>query len=184
MQQKGRTLRLIYGNELKQMIFGKENIGRLYDRYSEKLYYTSLRITADPMDAEEAMHDTFMKYHRTKERIGNIEAWLTRVCIRNSIDIIRKRKAEELFMEEISPADNMKITNLHDEEPPEIEYTVEKIRKGMLELPDGYRMILSLYLFEGYDYTEIAQITRLKESSVRSQYQRARNRLSEILRRT
>ncbi len=165
------------------MIFGRRNIEKLYDRYSRKLYFTSLRITADPMDAEEAMHDAFLKYHCTKERIDNVEAWLTRVCIRNSIDIIRKRKAEDLFIEEISPAENMRIMNLHEDEPPETEYTVGKIREAALELPDGYRMILSLYLFEGYDYTEIAQITGLKESSVRSQYLRAKNRLSEIIRR-
>ena len=48
-------------------------------------------------------------------------------------------------------------------------------------LPAGYRAVLSLLLFEGYDYEEAAEITGLKASSVRSQYVRAKARLLEIL---
>ncbi|MFR8435435.1 MAG: RNA polymerase sigma factor [Alistipes ihumii] len=58
---------------------------------------------------------------------------------------------------------------------------VERIRRGMSRLPAGYRAVLSLLLFEGYDYEEAAEITGLKASSVRSQYVRAKARLLEIL---
>ncbi len=173
-------LRLIYRNEPKQMIFGRNNIEKLYDLYAEKLYNTSLRITANPMDAEEAMQDAFIKYHCTKAKDGieNIGAWLTRVCVRNSIDIIRKRRAGALPIEEIPPSEMM---SLHTRQPEDAEYSVDMIKASMLKLPDGCRTILSLHLFEGYDYTEISEIMDLKESSIRSQYMRARKKLSEIL---
>ena len=58
---------------------------------------------------------------------------------------------------------------------------IERIRRGMSRLPAGYRAVLSLLLFEGYDYEEAAEITGLKASSVRSQYVRAKARLLEIL---
>ncbi|MBR7157761.1 MAG: sigma-70 family RNA polymerase sigma factor, partial [Bacteroidales bacterium] len=64
-------------------------------------------------------------------------------------------------------------------EPPQ--YSVDSIKKALLLLPDGYRLILSLHLFEGYDYEEISQITGLKESSISSQYLRAKKRLTEII---
>ncbi len=165
------------------MIFGKGNIERLYERYARKLYNTSLRITADAMEAEEAMHDAFIKYHLngSKDRIDNIEAWLTRVCIRNSIDRIRRRRTGTLFLEEVSPAQSKEIRDRHDEDSYPAEYSVEKIREAVLGLADGYRLILSLVLFEGFDYEEVAQITGLKEGSVRSQYMRAKKKLSETL---
>ncbi len=160
-----------------------DNIEQLYNRYAKKLYFTSLRITANQFDAEEAMQDTFIKYYslKEKERIEKIESWLTMVCIRKSIDILRQRRKEELFMSEISAPENRNILNLSGCEKGKMEYSVEKIKEALLALPDGYRLILSLYLFEGYDYVEIAQITGLKESSVRSQYMRGKSKLAEML---
>ncbi len=158
------------------MSFHKSYIEELYDRYAQRLYFTSLRITANSFEAEEVMHDTFMKYHTfcKKETIDNIEKWLTSVCIRKSIDVLRARKKEEIMFE--------CTHNCEDESDTEnVKYTVEKIREALAKLPDGYRIILTLHLFEGYDYSEIAQITNLKESSVRSQYMRAKNRLAATL---
>ena len=161
------------------------DIEKLYDTYAKKLYFTSLRITADSFDAEEAMHDTFLRLHRLpdKEQIKKIENWLTSVCIRISIDRLRKRKSEALFKQELAAeaAEENSIGQeiFNGKEPPQ--YSVDSIKKALLLLPDGYRLILSLHLFEGYDYEEISQITGLKESSIRSQYLRAKKRLTEII---
>lgn len=51
----------------------------------------------------------------------------------------------------------------------------------MHQLPDGFRTVLSLYLFEGYDHEEIAEILQVAESTSRTQYIRAKKRLLEIL---
>jgi len=56
---------------------------------------------------------------------------------------------------------------------------VRLVREQLNALPSGYRTILSLYLFEGYDFEEIAQITQLQPSTVRSQYSRGRKKLQE-----
>ncbi len=161
-----------------------ENIERLYDRYARSLYYTCLRITANAEDAEEAMHDAFIKYFqmRPNMEVRNIQAWLKRVCIRNSIDILRKRRTDEFIFSEMTASESQELMNMTDEGETETEYSVEKINEAMGELPEGYRLILSLHLFEGFDYEEIAQITGLRESSVRSQYMRGRKKLTEILR--
>jgi len=63
----------------------------------------------------------------------------------------------------------------------ESELTVDKVKKAMEHLPPGSRMIFSLYLLEGYDHTEIAQILGINESTSKSQYMRARLRVKEIL---
>jgi RNA polymerase sigma factor (sigma-70 family) len=66
-----------------------------------------------------------------------------------------------------------------DEE--EIRYSVAQVKEACKKLPAGYRVILSLYLFEGYDMEEIASILKIRPSSVRSQYLRAKRKLLDII---
>ena len=75
------------------------------------------------------------------------------------------------------------MSELLDDSAGEAAVWVARIKAGLNELPDGCRLILSLCLFEGYDYAEIAEITGLKTSSVRSQYTRAKGKLLEKLQR-
>jgi RNA polymerase sigma-70 factor (ECF subfamily) len=51
----------------------------------------------------------------------------------------------------------------------------------MRQLPEGSRMVFSLYLLEGYNHREIAQILNVSESNSKSQYMRARRKIKEIL---
>ena len=58
---------------------------------------------------------------------------------------------------------------------------IDRIREALQQLPNGFRTVLSLYLFEGYDHREIAGILDISESTSKSQYNRAKSRLKEIL---
>ncbi|MBC8111465.1 MAG: sigma-70 family RNA polymerase sigma factor, partial [Verrucomicrobia bacterium] len=60
-------------------------------------------------------------------------------------------------------------------------FEVAKIKNAMQQLPEGYKMVLSLYLFEGYDHTEIAEILEISENTSKTQYLRAKRKLLEIL---
>ena len=66
-----------------------------------------------------------------------------------------------------------------DEE--EIRYSVAQVKEACKKLSAGYRVILSLYLFEGYDMEEIASILKIQPPSVRSQYLRAKRKLLDII---
>ena len=63
----------------------------------------------------------------------------------------------------------------------DIIYKVEEIKKAIQQLPDGYRTVLSLYLLEGYDHEEIAEIMHVATSTTRTQYMRAKQKLLQIL---
>lgn len=67
------------------------------------------------------------------------------------------------------------------EEEEEVTYETETIFKSIEMLPEGYRIILTLYLLEGYDHTEISQILGISESTSKSQYSRAKEKLRNIL---
>ncbi len=64
----------------------------------------------------------------------------------------------------------------------EIDVKVEEVKEAIENLPDGYRVILSLYLLEGYDHDEIADILKITSSTSRSQLSRAKQKLIGELR--
>ncbi len=152
------------------------NIKEIYGQYAQQLYFTALRITGSSFDAEEVMQDTILKYHNfpQKEGIEKLGSWLKSVCIRKALDKLREKHRTKEFLEEYKE-EQIPAT------PPQVQYTVEEIRKTLLLLPDNYRTILSLHLFEGYDYQEIEQITGTKEATIRSLYKRAKEKLAATI---
>ena len=185
MQQTCILFRYIYGNKLEMT---REEINTFYHRYRVRLFNTSYRILGDRMDAEEVMQDAMIKYLKSGISLGlpKEEAWLVKSVVRGAIDRLRKRKREELFLQEYrSDAEDLKVEELDRQMWGALSQSdselVSRVRKGVESLPDGYRAILLLLLFEGYDYQEVAEILDVTESTVRSQYMRGRKRLLEIL---
>ena len=124
------------------------------------------------------MHDSLLQYYGMKDKSGiqDIRKWLSSVCIRKSIDRLRKLKRFKDFLEDYEdPA-------MDDTEYEDLALDVENIRKALSYVPDSSRLILTLHLFEGYDYQEISQITGIKEVTVRSLYLRGKRKLAEYLR--
>lgn len=172
------------------------DIEKVYDMYSRRLYFSALRILGDSFEAEDVMQDTIILYHKyePKKEIKNIGGWLQTVCIRKSVDALRSGLRERRFKETVKAESgndtsyNMqeyeRIQNISDDGTEIKPSLIEKIKKTLGELPDSARMIVSLHLFEGYDYGEIAQITGLSESGIRSQYMRGKERLAEKLGKT
>jgi RNA polymerase sigma factor (sigma-70 family) len=61
------------------------------------------------------------------------------------------------------------------------ELKVREIKEAMAKLPDGYRVVISLYLFEGYDHEEISHILKISENTSRTQFMRAKIKLKGLL---
>ncbi len=165
----------IFRKDKKSAAFQRE----LYQLHYRRIYNTCLRIIGNSMDAEEAMHDVFLKLFDHIDELQDEKAffsWSQRIAIRTSIDRVRKKK---LVFEQV---DNLPIA---DEEPDEeMELSVETIKRGLDNLPDGYRIVVSMRLFEDCEFEEIAQVLQVKESTVRSQYIRGREKLAAMLRKT
>jgi RNA polymerase sigma-70 factor (ECF subfamily) len=78
-------------------------------------------------------------------------------------------------LEEIEEPENLVL---------ETEYTAEKIKQAIYSLPEGYRVVLSLILIEGYDHEEVSSILNISNATSRTQYHRAKKKLVEILKST
>lgn len=152
---------------------------KIYDQCHRKLYFTAFRILNNQFEAEEVMHDTLLKYFSLEEQFNSIKErdnWMTRVCVNMSIDIIRKRKVENSKLEAIE-AEQALDNSIHTEDSEQLSLqgiTPLMIKEAMSTLSQGYRTVLSLNLFEGYDYEEISQILGIKEVSVRTQFIRGK----------
>ena len=151
-----------------------------YKAHAQRLYNISFRILRDSAQAEEIMQDTILKFLTSDVRTADekqTNVWLTKVCIRKSIDALRKRKREKLFLDEYaSDADTTA-----DESLPQSGISLEAVRKAIESLPDSSKLILNLVLVEGLDYEEISEMTGEREGTLRTQFSRAKARLAKIL---
>jgi RNA polymerase sigma factor (sigma-70 family) len=155
----------------------------LYRLYYKAMYNTCYRMLNNKAEAEDIMQESFlaaflkMKTYRGEMSFGS---WLKRIVINKSIDALRAKKIE---FEELNEKTDLKaVTNDDDlynfeNDKPEI----EKIRSAVSMLPEGFRVVLSLALFEGYDHEEIALILKISESTSRSQLARGKKKLVEYL---
>jgi len=149
----------------------------LYSMYYRSMYSVSLRILGNATDAEDAMQEAFLSAFRSIDSYqGKVSfgAWLRKIVINRSLDQLKKRKMK---FEEVTERN----AGLEEDNTYIGEVDVRRIHKAIQSLPDGYRVVLSLHLVEGYDHEEISQILNISNSASRTQYLRAKNKLREIL---
>ena len=152
----------------------------LYGLYSSAMYNTTLRIVRDPDDAEDVMQEAFLKaFSRISTYRGEVSfgAWLKRIVVNKSLDFLRLRR-ERVSLDEVN-----EVEEIPEDNPGVIEfaYSADEIRKAIYALPEGYRIVLSLILLEGYDHEEVSEILRISNATSRTQYHRAKKKLAELL---
>lgn len=150
----------------------------LYEKYAHAMYQVSRNIIKDEMKAEEAMQDAFLSaFEKMNEFKAEVTfgSWLKKIVINKSLDYLRKDK----MYQNTESADELQLV----EETEEIDLSekIEAVKKAMNDLPENYRIILSLYYLEGYDYEEISEILNLSYSNSRVMVNRAKNKLITLL---
>ena len=151
----------------------------IYRLYYKSMYNSSLRIVGVPEEAEDIMQESFLTaFRKLKTYNGEVSfgAWLKKIVINNSLDILRKRK---MFFEELH--NELPVLSEPEQETEVDSVTIEEVKIAINSLSDGYRTILSLILLEGYDHEEVSEILGIKNVTSRTQFSRARQRLREIL---
>jgi len=149
----------------------------LYNLYAKSMYNICHRMMKNTMDAEDMLQSSFIDVYRKLHQFSYQStpgAWIKRIVVNNCSTELKKRKLHLVPITERAEISNEPVLqNYH--------YDVSQIKKALFKLPDGYRVVLSLYLIEGYDHQEIASILDISPSTSKSQYSRARKKLKEIL---
>ncbi|MEH0154608.1 RNA polymerase sigma factor [Limibacter armeniacum] len=152
----------------------------VYKQYAKPMFNVCVRITNSIEEAEDVMQEAFLKMFRSLESYkgdATFGAWFKRIVVNESINHIRRRKLSVLSMDEMQH--DLPEAGAQDKE--DLHLSVDRVREAIQLLPDGYRIVFSLYLLEGYDHSEIAEILQISESASKSQYSRAKKKLRELL---
>jgi RNA polymerase sigma factor (sigma-70 family) len=151
----------------------------IYRLYYKAMYNTCFRILGNEYEAEDVMQESFFKAfdkissYRNEVSFG---AWLRRIVVNGSIDALKKRRLSFIPLEEAFwvNAEETEETSYSDE-------NIELVKDGIEKLPEGYRLVLTLYVIEEYDHEEIASMLGITASTSRSQLARAKQKLAEII---
>lgn len=151
----------------------------IYKLYFKSMFNTSLRILNNSTEAEDVMQDSFLDAFRKIDSYsgeGSFGGWLKRIVVNNSLDALKKRK-ELVSIEET----HLELAEIQDSNVENIEYKLEEIKKALMNLPEDHRVIISLFLFEGYDHEEISKILNISHNASRTRFSRARGKLLKNL---
>ncbi|APD06895.1 ECF RNA polymerase sigma factor SigW [Flavobacteriaceae bacterium UJ101] len=144
--------------------------------YAPMVYQVSYGIVKREDEAQDICQETFIEAYKKiieKDFEYSFGGWLKRVAINKSLNSIRKTK--KIFFEEVE--------DLQEEEGEEIEKGIsfEIIKKELDQLDEKYRIVIQLYLIEGYKHKEIAEMLQLPENTTRAQYVRGKRILKKKL---
>ncbi len=157
----------------------KQNIraqGRLYDKYSSKFLGVCLRYTSNKQEAEDLLHDAFIKIFTKIEQYsgqGSFEGWMRRIVANTAIQFLRDR-AKEIATNTL----NDNHLNIIEEEELEIPALKPGVLMDILQrLPNGYKLVFNMYVFEKMTHQEIAEKLGISQGTSKSQLNRARGYL-------
>ena len=144
------------------------------------MFIVANRYMKDSDIAEDALQEAFIKaFQKIDQFKGDVTfgAWLKRIVINKCLDLIKARKLE------IQSLDEGKLHIAEDDSDWEIadEATMEEVYSAIEALPENYRVVVKLYLIEGYDHQEISDILNISESASRTNLHRVKLQLKKTL---
>lgn len=155
----------------------------LVKQYEKLVFHVIYRLVNEKEDAEDICQDVFVKIHKNLKSFAfqsKLSTWIARIAYLTAITYLKKYKGTA-FTEYPEDLDNYHFT----EESPE-DILVRKDRSAYLnqlitQLPDQYRIVLTLYHLNEFSYQEIENITGMPEGTVKNYLFRARKLLKEKL---
>ncbi|AZA81492.1 RNA polymerase subunit sigma [Chryseobacterium lactis] len=149
----------------------------LFGAYSGNLVYVCSRYVAEKEDTHDILQNSFIKMFRSIESFeyrgaGSLRAWMTRITVNEALKHIRQKKD---FTSNVEVHDLPDMPN--EEEPDFEEIPKDDIMKMILSLPEGYRTVFNLFVFEERSHKEIAGLLGIAENSSASQFHRAKGLL-------
>ena len=153
---------------------------KLYNKYCEGMFCVAKRFIQDPYEAEDAMQEAFVKaFTRLHQFNGEVTfgAWLKRIVINKCIDKLKAKKLELVAVNEqiLSTVEEEENWSIGDD------IGITEVKKAIEQLPEKYRYPLMLFLIEGYDHEEIAEILNISQVASRTLVHRGKKKLQDEL---
>jgi len=157
-------------------------LAELIRRHQGRLYQVAYRLLKDPLEAEDALQEVFLKVHEHAHRFelrASVSAWLHRITANHCLNLLRARHPQESLDQEDAPTPvNSGATPLQALEEQELSRHLEELLEA---LPENQRRALVLKRFAGLSYQEIAAQMDLSPQAVDGLLKRARQFLKKAL---
>jgi RNA polymerase sigma factor (sigma-70 family) len=151
----------------------------LYKRFSRKMYGVCLRFARNTLEADDILQEGFIKvfsFLKDFRQDGSLEGWVRRTIVNTAINYYHSKEQE---WKETSIEKAETLQSLNEDALAKISAT--DLLDLIQTLPEGYRMVFNLYVIEGYNHQEIAEMLHISENTSKSQLSRARMALQERL---
>ena len=155
-------------------------MSELYQMYIGELSSVCYRYVPNADDAKDVLQNSFVKIFTaipTLDYRGDeaFKGWLFRVVANEALAFLRAKK-KLLFVEHDET--RLQQTDIADESPATEGISPDQLHQLISELPDGYRTVLNLYVFENYSHRQIAELLGIKEGTSASQLHYAKQWLA------
>jgi len=151
----------------------------LYRKYAKKMYGICLSYAGDRDMAQDILQESFIKVfksiHNYKSE-GPLEGWIRRIIINTALDHLRQKTKLQKYI-----SDKDEVIKEVEEISAIEKLQTQDILNQVAKLPDGARVVFNLYALEGYTHREIADKLEITEGTSKSQFNRARKLLMEML---
>ncbi len=149
---------------------------KLYERYVGYLTAVCSRYVVDRAAVKDILQEAFIKIFKGLDTFdyrgeGSVKAWVTRIVVNDSLKAL-KASSRLSFVEDLPDAPE-------DDEPGLPQVPAAVVQEMIKALPDGYRTVFNLFVFEKKSHREIASLLGIKEDSSASQFFRARAMLAK-----
>lgn len=151
----------------------------LYKRFSRRMYGVCLRYAKNTLEADDILQEGFIKvftFLKDFRQDGSLEGWIRRTFVNTAINYYHSRENEwkETTIDKAASYSS-------ETEDAISRISAEDLLQLIRQLPEGYRMVFNLYVIEGYNHQEIAEMLNISENTSKSQLSRARAALQEKL---
>ncbi len=155
---------------------------QLYNQYCDGMFVVAKRFVKDTFEAEDIVQEAFIKafakLHQYKAEV-TFGAWLKRIVINKCIDLLKSKKQQMLELDEV----HLKVvdSSYEDEWLVDDAITLDEVKDAISKLSDKYKYVVMMFLIEGYDHQEIAEVLNITEVASRTQLSRGKAKLKELL---
>jgi RNA polymerase sigma factor (sigma-70 family) len=151
---------------------------RIYQLFSPVLYGICLKYMKNEDDAKDVFQEAFVIVFQKISQYkfeGSFEGWMKRIFINKLIEALNKKKKETFFLDVFDPEKDI----VEEETLEIIPISQEKLLEYIQALPDQYRMVFNLYIFEKMKHREIAELLHISEGTSKSNLNRAKGILQK-----
>ena len=159
-----------------------EALAELIRRHQRRVFNIAYRLLQDPLEAEDAAQEVFLKVYQHAERYepkASVSAWLSRITANHCLNVLRQRRPLESLDQEAAPelpdpgASPLELLEQQD--------LGQRLAGLLAALPENQRRALVLKQFADLSYQEIGEILKISPQAVDCLIKRARQTLKKAL---